>query len=213
MATDLRDLYQEVILDHNRRPRNFGPLPGADRRAEGHNPLCGDQVAVYLKLDGDVVREVSFEGSGCAISTASASLMTEAVRGKTVEEALRLFGRFHAVLTGTATAASGEREEAGEAELGKLAALAGIPGVRLIGTAPQRAGAVSFVLEGVHPHDIGTILDQEGIALRTGHHCTQPLMDRFGVPATARAALAFYNTPEEIEALVEGIYKVKEVFG
>ncbi len=92
-------------------------------------------------------------------------------------------------------------------------ALAAIPGVRIIGTAPQRAGAVSFVMEGIHPHDIGTILDQEGIALRTGHHCTQPLMDRFGVPATARAALAFYNTPEEIEALVEGIYKVKEVFG
>jgi cysteine desulfurase/selenocysteine lyase len=92
-------------------------------------------------------------------------------------------------------------------------ALAGIPGVRIIGTAPERAGAVSFVMEGIHPHDIGTILDQEGIALRTGHHCTQPLMDRFGVPATARAALAFYNIPEEIEALVEGIYKVKEVFG
>jgi cysteine desulfurase / selenocysteine lyase len=92
-------------------------------------------------------------------------------------------------------------------------ALAGIPGVRIIGTAPERAGAISFVMEGIHPHDIGTILDQEGIALRTGHHCTQPLMDRFGVPATARAALAFYNTPEEIGALVEGIYKVKEVFG
>lgn len=117
MATDLRDLYQEVILDHNRRPRNFGPLPGADRRAEGHNPLCGDQVAVYLKLDGDVLREVSFEGSGCAISTASASLMTEAVRGQTVAEALRLFGRFHGLLTGTASE---------DQDLGKLAALGGV---------------------------------------------------------------------------------------
>ena len=87
-----------------------------------------------------------------------------------------------------------------------------IPGIRLIGTARERAGATSFVLDGVHPHDIGTILDQEGIALRTGHHCTQPLMDRFGVPATARAALAFYNTKEEIDALVRGIYKVKEMF-
>ena len=93
------------------------------------------------------------------------------------------------------------------------AALASIPGVRLIGTAKERAGAVSFVLDGVHPHDVGTILDQEGIAIRTGHHCTQPLMDRFGVPATARAALAFYNTREEIDALVRGIDKVKEVFG
>jgi cysteine desulfurase/selenocysteine lyase len=90
--------------------------------------------------------------------------------------------------------------------------LARIPGVRLIGTARERTGAVSFVLDGVHPHDIGTVLDQEGIAIRTGHHCTQPLMDRFGVPATARAALALYNTREEIDVLVRGIYKVKEMF-
>jgi cysteine desulfurase/selenocysteine lyase len=93
------------------------------------------------------------------------------------------------------------------------AALREIPGVRIIGTAKQKAGAISFVMEGVHPHDIGTILDQEGIALRTGHHCTQPLMDRFGVPATARAALAMYNTVEDIDALVRGIHKVQEVFG
>jgi cysteine desulfurase/selenocysteine lyase len=90
--------------------------------------------------------------------------------------------------------------------------LARVDGVRLIGIAKERAGAVSFILDGVHPHDIGTILDQEGIAIRTGHHCTQPLMDRFGVPATARAALGFYNTREEIDALVRGIEKVKEVF-
>jgi cysteine desulfurase/selenocysteine lyase len=90
--------------------------------------------------------------------------------------------------------------------------LARFPGIRLIGTARERTGTVSFVMEGVHPHDIGTILDQEGIAIRTGHHCTQPLMDRFGVPATARAALAFYNTREEIDALIDGLYKVKEVF-
>jgi cysteine desulfurase/selenocysteine lyase len=94
-----------------------------------------------------------------------------------------------------------------------LEALRQVPGLHLIGTAPQRAGAISFVLDGVHPHDIGTILDQEGIAVRTGHHCTQPLMDRFGVPATARASLACYNTHEEIGALVQGLHKVREVFG
>lgn len=88
-----------------------------------------------------------------------------------------------------------------------------IPGVRIIGTARERAGAVSFVVEGIHPHDIGTILDQQGIAIRTGHHCTQPLMERFCVPATARAAFAFYNTRSEIDALVRGIYKVKELLG
>src|SRR5438128_6669852 len=87
-----------------------------------------------------------------------------------------------------------------------------IPGIRLIGTASQKAGVLSFVLEGVHPHDIGTILDQEGIAIRTGHHCAQPIMQRFGIPATARASFGLYNTKEEADALVAGIQKVREVF-
>jgi cysteine desulfurase / selenocysteine lyase len=90
--------------------------------------------------------------------------------------------------------------------------LSAIVGVRLIGTAKERAGVISFVIEGVHPHDVGTILDQEGIAIRTGHHCAQPIMQRFGIPATARASFAFYNTKEEVDALVQGIAKVKEVF-
>jgi cysteine desulfurase/selenocysteine lyase len=90
--------------------------------------------------------------------------------------------------------------------------LTAIPGVRLVGTAREKAGVLSFVLEGVHPHDIGTILDQEGIAVRTGHHCAQPVMDRFGVPATARASLGLYNTREELDALGRGLYKVKEMF-
>jgi len=87
-----------------------------------------------------------------------------------------------------------------------------IPGVRIIGTAKDKAAVISFVIEGVHPHDVGTILDQDGIAVRTGHHCAQPVMDRFGIPATARASFAFYNTREEIDALAAGIKKVKEVF-
>jgi cysteine desulfurase / selenocysteine lyase len=91
--------------------------------------------------------------------------------------------------------------------------LTSIPGVRLIGTAREKAGVLSFTLENVHPHDIGTILDQEGIAIRTGHHCTQPVMKRFGIPATARASLALYNTKEELDALARGIGKVKEIFG
>jgi cysteine desulfurase/selenocysteine lyase len=91
--------------------------------------------------------------------------------------------------------------------------LSAIPGVRLIGTAKDKASVLSFVIEGVHPHDIGTILDQEGIAIRTGHHCAQPVMERFGIDATARASLGLYNTREEIDALVRGIEKVKEVFG
>ncbi|PYV03195.1 MAG: cysteine desulfurase CsdA [Acidobacteria bacterium] len=108
-------------------------------------------------------------------------------------------------------------EAIGEYEHGLLEyatrAVSGIPGLEIIGTAKEKAGVLSFTLDGIHPHDIGTILDQEGIAIRTGHHCAQPLMDRFGIPATARASLAFYNTKEEIDQLVLGLRKVIEVFG
>jgi cysteine desulfurase/selenocysteine lyase len=88
-----------------------------------------------------------------------------------------------------------------------------VPGLRIIGEARHKASVLSFVLDGVHPHDIGTILDQEGIAVRTGHHCAQPVMDRFNVPATARASLALYNTREEIDRLVAGLHTVRQVFG
>jgi cysteine desulfurase/selenocysteine lyase len=93
-----------------------------------------------------------------------------------------------------------------------LEALADVPGLRLIGTPEKRAAVVSFVLDGIHPHDVGTILDQEGIAVRTGHHCAQPLLTRFGVPATARASFALYNTRADVDALVRGLARVREVF-
>src|SRR5690348_2043541 len=96
--SDLRELYQEVILDHSRRPRNFGALEHG-RVAHGHNPLCGDQLTVYLQLEDGAIRDVRFEGKGCAISTASASLMTEAVRGKRLEEVEAIFSRFHGAVT------------------------------------------------------------------------------------------------------------------
>lgn len=114
---DLRDLYQEVILDHNKRPRNFRALDPCSHHANGYNPLCGDRVSVYLEVQGGVVRDISFQGSGCAISTASASLMTEALRGLSVEAVDSLFDRFHAVVTGDAPA---------PADIGKLAVLAGV---------------------------------------------------------------------------------------
>jgi nitrogen fixation NifU-like protein len=119
--SDLADLYQEVILDHNRRPRNFRALEGADRRAHGHNPLCGDQVTVFLKMDGDRIDDIAFEGSGCAISKASASLMTEAVKGATTADALGLFDRFHAMVTAPLDAPVDDDES-----LGKLVSLAGV---------------------------------------------------------------------------------------
>jgi len=117
--SDLRELYQEVILDHNKSPRNFRELDGADRHADGYNPLCGDKLAVYVNLDDDVLTDVSFLGSGCAISKASASLMTDAVKGKTLVEAQRLFEKFHRMVTG------GE-DDVDQDELGKLAVLAGV---------------------------------------------------------------------------------------
>ncbi|MFL6202401.1 MAG: Fe-S cluster assembly sulfur transfer protein SufU [Thermoanaerobaculia bacterium] len=114
--SDLRDLYQEVILDHNRTPRNFGRLPNANRESEGYNPLCGDRVKVFLHVEDDRIEDIAFQGSGCAISTASASLMTEAVKGKTVEEARRLFHGFHDLMT-----TGGNADD-----LGKLAVFTGV---------------------------------------------------------------------------------------
>ena len=119
--SELYDLYQEVILDHNKRPRNFGELEDADRSADGHNPLCGDRLTVYLKLDNNGVAEISFDGSGCAISKASASIMTDTVKGKSRAEIDHLFELFHELLTGDPSV----REKA-SAELGKLAVFEGV---------------------------------------------------------------------------------------
>jgi nitrogen fixation NifU-like protein len=114
---EINDLYRDVILDHNRKPRNFGLLENADATIEGFNPLCGDRLTVRLRMAGDAIDDIRFEGQGCAISTASASLMTEAVKGKTRAEALVLFDRVHRLLTD---------DDASADELGKLAALSGV---------------------------------------------------------------------------------------
>ncbi|HSJ95747.1 MAG TPA: SUF system NifU family Fe-S cluster assembly protein [Myxococcota bacterium] len=118
MSADLRELYQTMILDHYKKPRNYGRPAGADRQAEGVNPLCGDHVHVYAKLEDDRVAEVGFEGSGCAISTAAASLMTQAVKGRTTGEVGDLFARYHELVTG--------RGDVDPESLGKLAVLAGV---------------------------------------------------------------------------------------
>jgi nitrogen fixation NifU-like protein len=114
---ELQDLYREVILDHNKRPRNFGRLDPADALANGHNPLCGDRLTVTLKLDGDRIDDVKFDGNGCAISVASASMMTEAVKGKDRTAVGALFDKVHALLT---------QQDAPATDLGKLAALSGV---------------------------------------------------------------------------------------
>ena len=119
MSSDLRDLYQETILDHGKRPRNFHALQNSNRKAEGYNPLCGDRETVYLDLQGDVLRDISFEGAGCAISTASASMMTESLKGKSRGEAEALFQRFHELITG-------KSQSSGGPSLGKLEVFEGV---------------------------------------------------------------------------------------
>lgn len=118
--TALSDLYQEVILDHNKTPRNFRAVEGATHSGLGHNPLCGDQLALYVKVEEGVIRDIGFQGKGCAISKASASLMTEAVKGKTIEEAEALFARFHDLLTGPPDVKADARS------FGKLAVFSGV---------------------------------------------------------------------------------------
>ena len=118
MSGDLRELYQELIFDHYKRPRNRGALEDASHRAEGHNPLCGDRVTVYLKVDAGVVQDVRFEGAGCAIATASASLMTEALKGRTLAEVEALFRDFHGLVT--------DENARATPDLGKLEVLAGV---------------------------------------------------------------------------------------
>jgi nitrogen fixation protein NifU and related proteins len=116
---DLKDLYQEVIVDHNRSPRNFGKMDSPDRTLEGFNPLCGDRLTLYLKMEGEQIDDISFDGSGCAISVASASMMTDTMKGKTAKEAEEIFNHFHELVTTDGSNVDSDK-------LGKLAALAGV---------------------------------------------------------------------------------------
>ena len=136
--SELQDLYQQVILDHNRSPRNFRAIDDADHTAEGYNPLCGDRLTIWLKLDGGVIIDVAFKGSGCAISKASASLMTAALKGKTVEEAEKTFALFHSMVTGEAQKdfEPGDLRPLGIIQSGHVG---GIRGNEMVGYEPARA--------------------------------------------------------------------------
>jgi cysteine desulfurase/selenocysteine lyase len=154
---------------------------------------------------GDMIRSVSFEGTTYNVLPYKFEAGTPNIAG--------VIGLGAAVdyVTGIGFEAVAAHEQALLVYATPL--VSAIPGVRIIGTAHEKSGILSFVLEGVHPHDIGTILDREGVAIRTGHHCTMPLMERFGVAGTARASFALYNTRQEVDALVAALHKVKEVFG
>ena len=176
-------------------PTGIGVLYGREARLEAMPPFLGG---------GDMIASVTFEHSTWNTLPYKFEAGTPHMAG-----AIGL----HAALD-YIEAIGFERIRAHEADLlaAATAAISSVPGVRLIGTAPNKGSIVSFVMEGIHPHDIGTIVDREGIAIRTGHHCAQPVMERFGIPATARASLAIYNTPAEIEALARALHKVREVF-
>jgi nitrogen fixation NifU-like protein len=148
----LDELYQEILLDHYKRPRNFGPLPGCDCEADGHNPLCGDRVHVRVKLDGERLADVRFEGSGCAISTASASMMTEAVRGKSKAGVEEQFAKFRALVTGEGTPPTATEVEA----LGEIAALEGVREF------PMRVKCATLAW-----HTLRAALDQPGASVST----------------------------------------------
>jgi nitrogen fixation NifU-like protein len=142
---ELKDLYRDVILDHNKRPRNFGQLEHPDAHADGHNPLCGDRLSLSLKMNGDTVEDVRFEGKGCAISTASASMMTEAIKGKSRADIGKLFTEIHAMLT--------EQDAVASPGLGKLAALSGVREF------PARVKCASLCW-----HTLNAALEQNGAA-------------------------------------------------
>ncbi len=167
--SELRDLYQEVILDHSKRPRNFHALPSANRKAEGYNPLCGDRETVYLQLEGDVLKDVAFEGSGCAISTASASMMTESLKGKTKAEADALFQRFHGLITG---AAEGRAAASGSPALGKLEVFSGVrefPVRVKCATLPWHTLKAALDGSGANPNSTPTVsTESEGPAAESG---------------------------------------------
>ena len=147
--SDLQELYQELIVDHNRHPRNRRRIENPNRHAQGYNPLCGDRVTVYVMLDGDVIKDVAFEGKGCAISTASASLMTESLKGKTVGQAQLLFRCFHDLVTGTKGACE-------EVDLGKLEVFSGVSKY------PARVKCASLVW-----HAVKSALDNQSETIST----------------------------------------------
>jgi cysteine desulfurase/selenocysteine lyase len=176
-------------------PTGIGVLYGKESRLDAMPPFLGG---------GDMISSVTFEKSTWNVLPYKFEAGTPHIAG-----AIGL----HAALDyidaiGLDVIAAHERELTAYA----TAVLEAIPGVRLIGTSPNKSSIVSFVMEGIHPHDIGTIVDREGVAIRTGHHCAQPVMERFGVPATARASIAMYNTREEIDRLGRALEKVREVF-
>jgi len=198
MRVDVQQLGCDFLVATGHKlygPTGIGVLYGREARLEAMPPFLGG---------GDMIASVSFERSTWNVLPYKFEAGTPHMAG-----ALGL----HAALD-YIDAVGFDRIAAHEAELlaAATAAIGAIPGVRLIGTAPNKGAIVSFVMDGIHPHDIGTIVDREGIAIRTGHHCAQPVMERFGVPATARASLAMYNTLAEVEALAQSLRKVQEVF-
>jgi len=199
LPIDVRDLDCDFYTLSGHKmfgPTGIGVLYGKEHHLEGMPPYQGG---------GDMISSVTFEKTTYNVLPYKFEAGTPNIAGTIA------FGAAIDYVRGIGLEAIGRHEE----ELLALATekVSAIPGVRLIGTARRKAAVLSFMVEGVHPHDVGTVLDREGVAVRTGHHCAQPVMDFFKVPATARASFAFYNTRAEVEALVAGIHEVKRMFG
>jgi cysteine desulfurase/selenocysteine lyase len=199
MATDVQALGAEFYVFTGHKvlgPTGIGVLYGQERVLDAMPPFLGG---------GDMIRTVTFEGSTWADLPNKFEAGTPNIAGVAGLHAaldyldgvgFDAIGQHEAALLGSAT----ERMEA-------------LGGIRIVGMARRKAGALSFVMDGIHPHDIGTIVDGEGVAIRTGHHCAQPVMDRFGIPATARASFALYNTLDDVDALIRALGRVRALMG
>jgi cysteine desulfurase/selenocysteine lyase len=199
MATDVQALGAEFYVFTGHKvlgPTGIGVLHGQERVLEAMPPFLGG---------GDMIRTVTFEGSTWADLPYKFEAGTPNIAGVVGLHAALDY------LTGVGFDAIGPHESA--LLQSATERLEAIEGVRIVGTARRKAGALSFVMDDIHPHDIGTIVDREGVAIRTGHHCAQPVMDRFGIPATARASFALYNTPEDVDALVRALDRVRALMG
>ena len=184
------DLYRDYILDHYKRPRNFGELEPHDLEAHEHNPLCGDELGVHIRVRDRRIEDLRFHGHGCAISQASASIASEELKGM-------------------------ERVRAHEQALTEhmLERLPQVPGLRVVGPpeADRRGGLASFTLDGIHPHDVAELADRGGVCIRAGHHCAQPLMRRLGIGSSARASFAVHNSFDDVDRLMAGLESVRKV--
>ena len=200
---DLNDVYNELIMEHSMNSYNKKKLEKADYCEVGHNPNCGDEITLELKLNGDIIEDMAFSGHGCAISQASTSIMIDVLKGKTVEEAKEIIKTFIDMIKRENEILEYARNELSKLEFLKL---------YFTPNKENHSSVISFNINGVHPHDVASILDSYNICVRSGNHCAQPLMRFLGIDSTCRASFYIYNTKEDVDKLVQALKKAYEMF-